>query len=160
MLVDRPNPEQVVLFATASNVDGTPKTSLSSANVRVYHVSAGSEVEDLASTPLVQVGSSNTWRYIWEPAFLSVGQYFAEYTLVDIDGASFVSVETITIQDFALQVDVEKIRKIETGRWRIDQVTDRMYFYDDDDTTVLLEFDLKDINGLPSHINIFERNPV
>jgi len=160
MIVERPNPSQVSLQITARNLDGTPKTSLASATVRVYHLSGVTEVEDLASTALAQVGTSNTWRYVWTPGALDVGQYFAEFALEDSDGATFVDVEGIVVQDFALQVDVELIRKIEKGRWRIDQTTDKMYFYDEDGTTVLLEFDLKDINGLPSHINIFERDPV
>ena len=160
MLIERPNPSQVALQVTAHNLDGTPKTVLASATVRVYHMSGVSEVEDLASTVLAQIGSSNTWRYVWTPVALPVGQYFAEYALEDSDGATHVDVEGIVIQDFALQVDVELIRKVETGRWRIDQVTDKMYFYDENGVDVLLEFDLKDINGLPSHVNIFERDPV
>lgn len=160
MIVERPNPSQVTLQVAVHNLDGTPKTALASAVVRVYHISGVSEVEDLAPTALVQVGSSNTWRFIWTPAVLPVGQYFAEYSLKDSDGATYVDVEGIVIQDFALQVDVELIRKVETGRWRIDQVTDKMYFYDENGVDVLLEFDLKDINGLPSHVNIFERDPV
>jgi hypothetical protein len=98
---------------------------------------------------------------------LGVGVYFAEYQLVDNDGADFVDFETIIVMDVALEAtltaaatDITLIKKVETGRWRIDKVTDKMYFYDSNGTDVLLEFDLKDIDGLPSHINIFERDPV
>lgn len=168
MIVERPNPSQLVLQAAAYNLDGTIKTTLSSAVVRVYHVnSVGAEVEDLAATTMAQVGATNFWRYRWEPASLAVGQYFAEYTLVDSDGATFVGSEDVAIQDFATQTDltglmadVELVRKVETGRWKIDEVLNQMVFYDDDGVTPLLTFDLKNISGLPDHVNIFERDPV
>jgi len=160
MIIERPNPNQVVLQITAHNLDGTPKTALTTAAVRVYHMVGATEVEDLPSTSMGQVGASNTWRHIWAPGALPVGNFFAEYTLVDLDGASFVDVEVVVVQDFALQTDVELIRKIEKGRWRIDGATDKMYFYDDNGETVLLEFDLKNAEGQPDHTNIFEREPV
>lgn len=174
MILERPDPTQVVLQATAHNIDGTPKLTLLSATVRVYHVSGGTEISDLGVTALTQVGATSVWRYIWPPASLAVGQYFAEYSLTDTDGAMFVDAEEITVQDFSLQTDlealqgdvtgvmadVELIRKVETGRWKIDQVTDTMTFYDDDGVTPFLTFNLKDIDGLPNHVNIFERDPV
>jgi hypothetical protein len=167
MIVERPNPTQLVLQAAAYHLDGTVKTVLTSANVRVYHVNAGgTEVDDLTSTTMVQVGSTNFWRYKWEPASLAVGQYFVEYTLVDPDGATFVGSEDVAIQDFASQTDltgikadVELIRKVETGRWRIDKTLDQMFFYDENGTDVILTFDLKNVDGLPDHVNIFERKP-
>ncbi len=167
MSLYRPNPSQVALQAATHNVDGTPKLALTSAKVRVYHMSGATETEDLALTSLVQVGSTNTWRYVWTSPTLPVGVYFAEYQLVDNDGANFVDFETLVVMDVALEatlaaaaVDIELVRKVETGRWRVDKVLDKMYFYEPNGTDVLLEFDLKDIDGLPSHINIFERKPV
>jgi len=160
MILERPNPSQVTLQTVVHNLDGTPKTALTSAAVRVYHMAGATEVEDLLNIGMAQVETSNTWRYVWAPDTLPVNTYFAEYSLEDVDGAVFVDAEVITVQDFALQVDVELIRKIEKGRWRIDKATDKMYFYDDDTGAVLLEFDLKDAEGLPNHVNIFERKPV
>ena len=157
MIVDRPNPSQVTLQVAAQNLDGTPKTALTSAAVRVYRMNGATEVEVLASTAMGQVGSSNIWRYIWVPGTLPVEQYYAEYHLVDTDGADFVDVEGIVIQDFALQVDVALIRETELGRWKIDSTTDEMIFYEQDNTTEIARFDLKNLGGLPDHINIFER---
>jgi len=158
VLIDTVSPSQVVLQIQAQNLDGTPKTALASAAVRVYHMVGGTETVDLVSTPLVQVGSTSTWRYVWTPTALPVGHYFAEYALVDLDGASFVAAEDIDIRDIAKQVDLAFIKQIEQGRWRI--VNEQMIFYAADDTTPILTFDLKDINGLPSNVSIFERDPV
>jgi hypothetical protein len=159
MIVERPNPSQVVLQAITKNVDGTPKTSLNSAQVRVYHVNAaGAEVEDLALTTLVQVGASNTWRYRWEPSTLDVGHYFAEYALEDTDGVSFVDTEDVVVQDFALQVDVEFVKQMGAGKWEI--VNNQMVFYDTAGGEIL-RFNLFDINDLPTNgINMFKREPV
>jgi len=60
----------------------------------------------------------------------------------------------------ALEADGSKlatIYKIETGRWRI--VGTQMIFYDADGTTPILTFDLKDIAGLPTDQNVYERVP-
>ena len=158
VLIETVNPAQVVLQVQAQNLDGTPKTVLTTATVRVYHIVAGSEVEDLAATPLVQIGTTSTWRYNWAPATLSVGHYFAEYTLIDPDTAVFVASEDIDVRDIATQTDLAFVRQIEQGRWRI--VHEQMIFYASDKVTPLLVFNLKDINSLPSNVNIFERNPV
>lgn len=159
MIVERPDPSQVVLQAVTKNLNGTPKTSLTSATVRVYHVNAvGAEVEDLAPTALAQVGSTNTWRYRWTPGALDVGHYFAEYALVDSDGVSFVDTEDIVVQDFALQVDVAFIKAVESGKWEI--LNDQMIFYDTSGAEIL-RFNLFDINGVPTNgINMYKREPV
>lgn len=158
MLIETTNPSQIVLQVQAQNLDGTPKMSLTTATVRVYHLEGNTEVVDLAVTPLVQVSGTNTWRYVWIPGNLPVGHYFAEYSLVDPDGASFIGTEDLDIRDIAKQADLAFIRQLEQGRWRI--VGNQMIFYAEDMVTPLLVFDLKDINGIPSNINIFERVPV
>jgi len=54
--------------------------------------------------------------------------------------------------------DIELISKVEKGRWRI--LNNQMIFYDDDDTTPLLTFDLKDSGGAPTETEPYERDPV
>lgn len=166
MIIDRPNPSQVVLQATTHNVDGTPKLALTSATVRVYHLAGGSETQDLVPTALVQVGSTNTWRYIWAPAALSEGQYFAEYSMVDTDGASFVDFEPVVIEDFAqgamledVAVDMAFIKKIEKNRKRI--LGNQLIIYEDDGVTEWLKWDLFDVNGIPTGgVNVYDTVPV
>lgn len=178
MIICVVNSSQVVLQVTVQNPDGSPKTSLSSADVRVYHLVGVAEVVDLPVTPLSQV-SINAWRYIWAPTTLPVGHYWAEYSLIDSDGTHYHDLEDITVQDVATSgsvsdlsdsvdnigitvggssVDIELIKKVLTKRWRI--VDKQMIFYDNDNVTPLLTFDLKDLHGLPSNVNVFERDPV
>ena len=160
-----PNPSQVVLQIYALNPDGTQKTDVVSGTVRVFHIVAGSEVDDLVATALVQVGGTNKWRYVWAPGSLAAGEYTAEYIIQDSGARTGRYSEGVIVKDIAeqstlvlVQADVEIIKKVETGRWRI--VSNQMIFYDDDEVTPILTFDLKDQAGLPSMTDVFERDPV
>jgi hypothetical protein len=166
------NQSEVTLQVLAVGADGSEKLDVSSAEVRVYYMSGGSETVVLATQALAQVGGSNTWRYNWSPVSLPVREYVAEYTLTDVLGLVSVVAEDLVVRDIArqttlstvqstltlVQTDVEIIRKVETGRWKI--VANQMIFYDDDETTPILTFDLKDDAGLPSMTTVFERDPV
>lgn len=53
--------------------------------------------------------------------------------------------------------DVELIKKIESGRWKI--INNQMIFYDDDDLTPLITFNLFDKAGQPAEDDVYERDP-
>lgn len=55
---------------------------------------------------------------------------------------------------------IETLSKYETNRTRVDQAQKRLYIYDNDGTTVLKVFDLRDFNGTASVTQIAERIPV
>jgi len=157
MLLERPDPAQIVLQISACNNDGTPKTELELAEVRVYHIANNIEVVDLSWVAATQVASSNVWRYIWEPTALPTGQYSIQFHLRDPSNADFVGLEDLVVQDLAVQADIEFLKKVARGRWKIDTVFNTMVFYDDDGLTPLMTFRLKDANGVPAAINVFER---
>ena len=56
--------------------------------------------------------------------------------------------------------DLSHLRKVGTGRWKIDTGLNRLRFYDENGTTILYEFDLKDAAGLPNSSRVYERVPV
>ena len=56
-----------------------------------------------------------------------------------------------------IQAETSFIKKIENNRWRI--LNNQMIFYDDDNITPLLTFDLKDAGGQPTGNNPKERTP-
>lgn len=159
-----PNPSQIVLQAYALEPDGTEKLNVDSGTVRVFHIAAGSEADDLAATALAQVGGTNKWRYVWLTPGLAAGEYVAEFILTDSGGKTTKFGDEIVIKDIAeqstlvlVQADMTIVKKVETGRWKI--VGNQMIFYDDDEVTPLLTFDLKDAGGLPSMTDVFERVP-
>lgn len=162
MICSRPDPAFVALQITALEADGTPKADVVSGTVRVYTVDAlGAETEVLAATAL-GLGGGTTWRYVWEPLALAVGQYVCEYAITD--GAdTFVAQEDLVVQDGAqestlllVQADAALIRAVETGRWQI--VANQMVFYDEQDVEIL-RFDLLNEAGLPSMSDVFQRVP-
>jgi len=80
--------------------------------------------------------------------------------IAEVD-ANETKIDAIQTDLTATATDITLIKKIETGRWKVDDVTNTMTFYDPvDDVTPILVFDLKDLAGLPSAVNIFERVPV
>jgi|SRR3990167_3077036 len=69
-----------------------------------------------------------------------------------------VSSSSLTIGLDDIKTDVSSIKSIEQGRWKIDDVAKTMTFYDAANQPIKV-FDLKDKNGNPSSINVFERIP-
>jgi hypothetical protein len=57
-------------------------------------------------------------------------------------------------------MDQKMARFIHTGRWQIDENTNQMIFYEDDNVTEIARYDLKDRNGSASITEIFERTRV
>ena len=157
MIVCYKNQPQVVCQVCVLEPDGTSKTNISSALVRIYRISSGSEVDVLASTSLSQVESTNVFRYVWEPTSLAIGQYHIEYSLTDTDLYETLQTEELSVLNVPLWSDFELVRKVNQGRWRI--TGNQMIFYDEDDTTPILTFDLFDLAGNPTMTNVMERVP-
>lgn len=164
MILAELNQPNIVLQVIAIELsDGSIKDNVTSCVVRVYYVN-GTELEILGSTSLSEV-STGKWRYEWEPVSLAVGEFIIEYTLVDDDGITTMINEDLIVRDIATQSllslissDLALVKQIESGRWEID--SNQMIFYDTDNTTPILTFDLFDSNGDPSEDNVFERTPV
>jgi hypothetical protein len=60
------------------------------------------------------------------------------------------SLATIEAGVATLLVDVEFIKQIEGGRWKIDETANQMIFYEDDNATEVARFNLLDSGGAPT----------
>jgi hypothetical protein len=87
----------------------------------------------------------------------------AEYTTLNTFGDKVNDIATDTT---ALRIDVtaalsvlDILLKYESNRTRVDPSANTLTIYDDDGTTVLQVFNLKDENGNPSSTCIYEREP-
>jgi hypothetical protein len=60
------------------------------------------------------------------------------------------SLITIEAGVATLLVDVEFIKQIEGGRWKIDETANQMIFYEDDNATEVARFNLLDSGGAPT----------
>ena len=105
MIMATVNPGPISLEIHAQHLDGSPKTELAEATVRVYHVISGTEIEVLSSHALSHEVGSSIFRYIWEPSSLAEGMYVAEYTLVDLDGVTAVFPEDLIIKEICPTVE-------------------------------------------------------
>lgn len=66
---------------------------------------------------------------------------------------------SVSISSAALTTLVNTLLKYERNRTKIDAVNKQMIIYDDDCTTILHVFDLKDSAGNPSVAEVCERRP-
>jgi hypothetical protein len=74
----------------------------------------GSEVVYLASTAHIKLVYPTRGIYL-NTVIMPIGQYFAEYMLVDLDTAEFIGPEDIDVCDIARQMDMTIVRQIELG---------------------------------------------
>jgi len=118
--------------------------------------------------------NSNTGQYIITYKVFSD----SNYTTADKDYSSIISdnliitvkeLSTIGQQQISDQVwlhnsatqllnNVDLIKQIETGRWKI--INNQMIFYKDDNTTEILRFNLYDSNGQLTEDNVYDRRKV
>lgn len=66
---------------------------------------------------------------------------------------------TIMVNETAVVILLDTILKYQRNRTRIDTANAQLVIYDDDGTTPLTTFDLKDFNGMPSVQEVCERIP-
>ena len=65
--------------------------------------------------------------------------------------------EPISSDIVSVKSDVEFIKNIEGGRWKIDKKLNQMVFYGINSDNEIARFALKDANGKPSCTSVFER---
>ncbi len=60
----------------------------------------------------------------------------------------------------SIYTDVQFIKSIEGGRWKINTATNQMIFYGEDNATIVATFNLYDQNGSPTSSSPYERTRV
>lgn len=133
--------------------DGVPKTGMADVVIDVYDLTNSNSTPLIADASVPEIGGgfyqyNHTaadpaihYGYLVYAPSLPVGQQYAK-------GSS------------SIYGSIELIQKATLNRWKIDPVTKTLIIYDDDGTTPLKTFYLKDILGNLSITNYFERTPV
>jgi len=134
--------------------DGTPKTGLSP-TIDIHRkisdwTSAG------AAATVYEASSSD-----------APGVYYFDVTpterrLVRVNSGDVTMADSeryIYLEVDAHDDGLNMLYKILTGRWKITAGSNTMTFYDEDGTTPILTFTLKDSAGSPSHVEVYERAP-
>jgi hypothetical protein len=122
--------------------------------------SFGKQVQDIPATTAALIPAAPTAATIanavWDEASTdhllagSTGELLAQ---IKADTGS------VSISNIALTSLVTTLLKYERNRTKIDTVNKQMIIYDDDCSTILHTFDLKDSTGAPSVTSICERRP-
>ena len=110
----------------------------------------GSETTSATNTGVYQLGTS-TGLYGVE---LNLNNRFSGSIVWSVDGNNSVYATE------EIKMDQKMARFIHTGRWIIDENTNQMVFYEDDNVTEIARYDLKDRDGNASIDEIFERTRV
>jgi hypothetical protein len=110
----------------------------------------GSETTSATNTGIYQLGTT-TGLYGVE---LNLNNRFSGSIVWSVDG------NTSVYATEEIKMDQKMARFIHTGRWIIDESTNQMVFYEDDNVTEIARYDLKDRDGNASITEIFERTRV
>jgi hypothetical protein len=152
--------------------DGTGQTGVAYTAPTVYiQKQEGSSTEKvLASTDWVEIDSVNMpGCYDLQLSTSDTNTSgFLKYSVVNAAAEVFIGIMEIVSnleEDtytslVEARADLLQVRKISEGRWKINTSTKQLVLYDDDDTTPLITFNLKDSAGTATATNIFERTPV
>lgn len=81
------------------------------------------------------------------------GSLAEQVAMIKADTAS------ILVSESAIVIMLDTLLKYQRNRTRIDTANAQLVIYDDDGTTPLTTFDLKDFNGMPSVQEVCERIP-
>lgn len=122
-----------------------------SGNIRyALYDTLGSEVVSSTNTGIYELGTST-------------GLYGVELNLSTQFSGSIVWSVTSAPTVFAteeVKIDQKMARYIHTGRWLIDENTNEMVFYQDDNATEIARYALFDRSGVSSIDELFERRLV
>lgn len=77
---------------------------------------------------------------------------------VNISNATVSIANDVTSIKSAIDADLTFIKDMIGGRWVIDAETYQMIFYKGDNSTEVARFDLRDKNGNPSYLSVFNRH--
>jgi len=150
-------------------------SEVSASNVQVYNavidmsasVSYMSSSFLFLSSSMIEVSSSNTQVYnaIQNMSssidYMSGSVTYLSSSMVELSSSNNVvynAVNDMSSSITQMSSSINKIEKIEKGKWKIE--SNQMTFYDEDGITIIGRFDLFDENGNPTSVNVFERRPI
>lgn len=141
------------------SITGLGKTGLVFGGVTVYlqKQAGASTVKVLAGAgEFVEVDATNmpgVYDLLLSTSDTNTAGYL-KFSVAAAGCETFIGVEEV-VEAFAYD-----ILKVEKNRWKIDTGTNQLYVYDDNGTSVLYTFNLKDNTGAASSSKIYERVPV
>jgi len=131
--------QTVNLGKSLSGVSGSIRYSI--------YDTTGAQTGSTTNSGIYEIGTS-TGLYGVE---LNVSVYFSGSIVWSVNGNSDIyATELVSIDD-------KLTRNIQFGRWKVDEIKKEMIFYDSDNTTALIKYQLFDSSGSPSVTEVFDR---
>ena len=133
----------------------------------------GDDVRIIYESWRLTTGLSDAKIDIWKPDLtkavsntamteIGSGMYYYDYTPTATGTyvclCDSVTQPRVSIDKFFVDNQLTNSRKVLTNKWLI--AGNQLKIYDDDETTVLYTFDLKDNVGQASSENVYQRDPV
>ena len=84
---------------------------------------------------------------------VSLSQHFSGSILWEVTASN----GNVVFASDEVEIDSRLTRHFTVGQWEIDDNTNEMIFYQDDNVTEMGRFDLQDENGSPSVASVFKR---
>ena len=130
-------------------------------NVTIDAYRLSDDVQVITSSSVSEIASTGTFKYLFDETVTSKTEFLLIMSngVVDKRGKIVLGGYPDDIQDKLVLIgnDVDFIKEIESGRWKIDKANNQMLFYKSDNTTLIATFALKNAEGNAAYTDIFER---
>jgi len=107
----------------------------------------GAQTGSTTNSGVYEIGSS-TGLYAVE---FDVSVYFSGSIVWSVNGNTDIYATEL------VQIDNKLARNIQFGRWKVDDTNKEMIFYDSDNATEIVKYQLFDKSGSPSISEVFDR---
>lgn len=141
-------------FAVA-DADGNPVTGISSgAFAEELYNPSGSEVSGSITVTFSELGGG-AYRATFTPD--TVGDWYLR--IIHATHFPWGKSDGFSCSE-ANWDDVDLVRDLRAGRWKVDESVNQIIFYKEDNVTEVRRYNLLDENGNPAFTNVFERTKV
>lgn len=141
--------ENALIYAQILDANGDPANA-ATVTLNLFN-SDGTKYVNSGNMSYI-TGSNGIYKYSF------VAPTGIQRMIADVSAVDPVAYGTESVCVSALTNNMNLIKKIESGGWKI--INNQMIFYDENGTTELFTFDLLDSNGNPSTTTVYERKPV
>ena len=134
-------------------------TSGDTVTLDIYRLSDNVKVVNGASTS--EIASTGTFKYLFNIVVTDKTEFLLimDNGTTDKRGKIVLGGYPDDLSDKLVLIgeDIDFIKEIEGGRWKINTSTNQMVFYKSDNSTVVATFNLFDSDGNASYTSVFER---
>lgn len=134
-------------------------TSGDTVTIDIYRLS--DDVKVVGGASVSEISSTGTFKYLFNIVVTEKTEFLLimDNGVTDKRGKIVLGGYPDDLSDKLVLMgdDIDFIKEIEGGRWRINTSTNQMIFYKSDNTTIVATYNLFDGDGNASYTSVFER---